>query len=110
MKITSIDYNSKVVSFKGREDTNDVDKKTDRSFITRKLDELKSRRAIWGTMPKSDGSLFSDIKLNLNQFFSSKRNIIPLWQKASDGSFNFHLVIKRKSPLLSQKKKCPSSF
>lgn len=27
MKITSIEYNSKVVSFKGREDTNDVDKK-----------------------------------------------------------------------------------
>ena len=65
MKITSIEYNSKVVSFKGREDTNDVDKKTDRSFITRKLDELKSRRAIWGTMPKSDGSLFSDIQVQL---------------------------------------------
>ena len=40
-------------------------KKTDRSFITRKLDELKSRRAIWGTMPKSDGSLFSDIQVQL---------------------------------------------
>lgn len=65
MKITSIEYNSKVVSFKGREDTNDVDKKTDRSFITRKLDELKSRRAIWGTTPKSDGSLFSDIQVQL---------------------------------------------
>lgn len=65
MKITSIEYNSKVVSFKGREDTNDIDKKTDRSFITRKLDELKSRRAIWGTMPKSDGSLFSDIQVQL---------------------------------------------
>lgn len=65
MKITSIDYNSKVVSFKRREDTNDIDKKTDRSFITRKLDELKSRRAIWGTTPKSDGSLFSDIQMQL---------------------------------------------
>ena len=65
MKITSIEYNSKVVSFKGREDTNDIDKKTDRSFIARKLDELKSRRAIWGTMPKSDGSLFSDIQVQL---------------------------------------------
>ncbi len=65
MKITSIEYNSKVVSFKGREDTNNIDKKTDRSFITRKLDELKSRRAIWGTMPKSDGSLFSDIQMQL---------------------------------------------
>ena len=65
MKITSIEYNSKVVSFKGREDTNNIDKKTDRSFITRKLDELKSRRAIWGTTPKSDGSLFSDIQVQL---------------------------------------------
>lgn len=65
MKITSIEYNSKVVSFKGREDTNNIDKKTDRSFITRKLDELKSRRAIWGTTLKSDGSLFSDIQMQL---------------------------------------------
>ncbi|OLA94407.1 MAG: hypothetical protein BHW64_03965 [Candidatus Melainabacteria bacterium LEY3_CP_29_8] len=62
MLVASARYNS--ISFKGPSRKNKPDK-SNCSYVDDKLNELKNRKAIYSDKPTSDGTIFSDIQMQL---------------------------------------------